>query len=201
MAFTIGGSIRLVPRGYKKVDYNIEESIPLGKYPTCEWNADAFTNWLTQNAVNVTSQIIGTVGSIATGNAFTVAGSIANLIGTFREASLLPTIQKGQNEGDINFSSNSNTFKFIHYRAKTEYMKIIDNFFTRFGYKINQIKKPNITGRRYFNYVEIGQDDFIGYGNVPSNFMEEINNACRAGVTIWHNHENLGNYSLNNTII
>jgi len=30
--------------------------------------------------------------------------------------------------------------------------------------------------------------------------MEEINNACRKGVTIWHNHANIGNYNLSNNI-
>lgn len=31
--------------------------------------------------------------------------------------------------------------------------------------------------------------------------MNTINNTCRRSVTIWHNHENVGNYSLNNTIV
>lgn len=35
MAIAIGGSIRLVPKNYKKVDVNCDESIPLAKYPTC----------------------------------------------------------------------------------------------------------------------------------------------------------------------
>lgn len=69
------------------------------------------------------------------------------------------------------------------------------------GYKINRVKTPNITGRTYWNYVEIGSSEDIGYGDVPSNFMEIINNACRKGVTIWHNHSNVGNFNLDNTII
>ena len=60
---------------------------------------------------------------------------------------------------------------------------------------------PNITGRRYWNYVEIGASEEIRTGKVQSKFMETINNACRRGVTIWHNHANVGNYSLNNTIV
>lgn len=31
------------------------------------------------------------------------------------------------------------------------------------GYKINRIKTPNITGRLNFNYVEIGQNEEIGF--------------------------------------
>ena len=69
-----------------------------------------------------------------------------------------------------------------------------------FGYQINRVLTPNITGRTYWNFIQIGASEEIGYGDVPSKFMEEINNACRKGITIWHNHSNIGNYSLNNTI-
>ena len=38
-------------------------------------------------------------------------------------------------------------------RCKDEYMKQIDDYFSMCGYKINEIKIPNITGRRNFNFV------------------------------------------------
>ena len=69
------------------------------------------------------------------------------------------------------------------------------------GYAIRHLESPNLTGRTYWNYVEIGNNEEIGYGDVPSKYMEDINNACRKGITIWHNHANLGNFSLNNTIV
>ena len=125
---------------------------------------------------------------------------IANLIGQFYQANLLPSITGGNNSGDVNFSANKNSVKFLHMRAKTEYLKMIDDYFSRFGYAIKSIEDPNITGRRNWNYIEISPSDEIGYGDVPSKFMEEINNACRRGVTIWHNHSNIGNYNLNNSI-
>lgn len=69
------------------------------------------------------------------------------------------------------------------------------------GYKTNRVKTPNITGRTYWNYVEIDSHDDIGNGNVPNNYMEIINNIARKGVTIWHNHANIGNFSLSNSIV
>lgn len=84
---------------------------------------------------------------------------------------------------------------FHKLRVKTECLKIIDDYFTRFGYAVKSLAMPNITGRAYWNYVE------IGYGEVPSKFMDTINNAYRHGVTIWHNYSNVGNYSLDNKII
>ena len=211
LALTIGCSGRCIPVGYKNILNNYDESLPLGKFPTCAWASDAFTNWLTENGVNIATSVglglVGTAIGVATGGAglaiagVSVANSIANVIGQFRKADLLPSIEGGSNTGDITFSTNSNQIVIHHMRAKTEYMRICDDYFTRFGYKINRVKTPNITGRRYWNYVQIGANEKIGYGDVPSNFMETINGACQKGVTIWHNHDNIGNYELNNTII
>lgn len=222
LALNIGCSGRLVPVGYKRQITADDEAIPLAKYPTCEWSADSFTNWLTQEAVNQsTSMAFGifgagqqyassssqaiknensTIGSeISLG--VNIAGIIAQQIGNFYTGSLMPNIQGGSNTGSVNFGALRNTFTFRKMRVKTENLKIIDDYFSRFGYAINRVLEPNIIGRQNFNYVEIGSTEEIGTGNVPVNFMSTINNACRRGVTIWHNHENMGNYSVSNNIV
>lgn len=209
LAVSIGISGRIVPKNYKGETYSYDESLPLGKYPTCGWSGDAFTNWLTQNAVNIPTQtILDAVGSgmqIISGNLVggltSIASNAANLIGQFYQASLLPNIKGGQAQGDISFSGNSMGFTFREMRVKNQFMQIIDDYFTRFGYAIKKIDNPHLTGRRNWNYIEIGSNENIGYGDVPSSYMTEINNACRKGVTIWHNHENLGDYSLDNSIV
>lgn len=213
-AITIGGSGRLVPKKYKGMITADDESLSLGKYPVCEWSSDAFTNWLTQNGVNIVTSLAATgvaVGTtIATAGATTpaligagvsVAGAVGKTIGDFNQASILPNISGGQAVGDVIWSANRNCFTFRQMRVKTEYLKIIDDYFSRFGYAVKKIEIPNIKGRKYWNYVEIGQSEEIGYGEVPSKYMEIINNAFRSGVTIWHQHENLGNFNLNNIIV
>lgn len=211
---SIGGSTRLVPKNYKQMQTDDDEVLTLAKFPTIAWSSDSFTNWLTTQAVNIpTSFAKSLIPSIGTNNKsgattvdvssniISVAGNIADTIGAFYQASLLPDISQGQNNADINFLANRNTFTFRNMRVKDEYLKIIDDYFTRFGYAIKKLELPNITGRKYWNYIEIGANEEIGYGEVPSKFMEIINNVCRRGVTIWHNHTNVGNYSLNNSIV
>ena len=226
VALSIGCSGKLVPKNYRGLTRDDDESIPLAKYPTCAWSSDAFTNWLTQNAVNIPSNLV--FGSLGAGTQYSsqnasrnkteesggqssiipevnlginISKSIADTIGAFYTGALMPNIQGGQNTGDVTWAGERNTFTFKFMRAKDEVLKSIDDYFTRCGYRINSLKIPNITGRTYWNYVEIGATEDIGYGDVPSNFMDIINQACRNGVTIWHNHENIGNYSLNNTIV
>ena len=213
-SIAIGGSGRIVPKNYKGMATNDDEALALGKYPTCAWSSDAFTNWLTQNSVNMAVSLGLTAGAIAgtiaTGGAtapalagavMSVAGNIGNTIGQFYQASLLPNINGGQANGDVIWTCNRNMFSFRQMRVKTEYLKIIDDYFTRFGYAVKSLAMPNITGRKNWNYVEIGANEEIGYGEVPSKFMDTINNACRRGVTIWHNHDNIGNYNIENNII
>ena len=241
-SISIGGSGRIVPKNYKGMATDDDEALALGKYPTCAWSSDAFTNWLTQNSVNmaVNAGMLagGIAASVMTGGAaaplaamslaganteqqrqkielqqnlsnvqsgtsmgLSVAGNIGSTIGQFYQASLLPNINGGQANGDVIWACNRNMFSFRQMRVKTEYLKIIDDYFTRFGYAVKSLAMPNITGRKYWNYVEIGASEEIGYGEVPSKYMDTINNACRRGVTIWHNHANVGNYSLDNKII
>lgn len=145
-----------------------------------------------QNYSNV-ANTVGQVGSIVT--------NVASSIGQFYSAQLMPNIENSQNTGDVNFADERNTFTLRRMRCKKEYLQIIDDYFTRFGYKINRVKVPNITGRQNFNFVEIGSEDVIGYGTVPAVYMDNINNACRKGVTIWHSHTNLGNFNVNNNIV
>lgn len=130
-----------------------------------------------------------------------ISSTVAGQIGGFYSASLLPNIQGNQPTGDIAWASNSIKFTFRKMRVKDENIKIIDDYFSRYGYKINRVLEPNIIGRENFNYIEIGSTEEIGNGDVPVQFMEKINNACRRGVTIWHNHENIGNYNINNNIV
>lgn len=213
----LGYSGKLRPLYYQGVIENEDESLMLGKYPTLSWSVDAFTNWLSQNSVNLTVGAISTalgsalsIGtSIAGGNisgavsgTLSLATNAANTFGTINQASMLPnTAQGNANAGDVNFAFNINRFKVLHLRPKIEYLKRLDDYFNRFGYKLDEVLVPNLNGRKYWNYIEIGSAEEIGYGEVPSRFMDIINNACRRGVTIWHNHENIGNFNLDNSII
>lgn len=231
LAINIGCSGRLVPTNYKGMELADDESLPLAKYPTCSWSSDAFTNWLSEQAVNQASNLAfgifgagqnysNSLNTINTNNrkvaetgtemsslgadvslALNISGMIANQIGNFYIGELMPNIKGGTNTGDVNFASDRNCFTFRKMHAKEEFLRIVDDYFTKYGYKINKLELPNINGRTYWNYIEIASTEEIGYGEVPSLFMEEINNACRKGVTIWHNHTNIGNYDLDNSII
>lgn len=209
LALSIGISGRTVPINYSGIEINNDESLPLGKYPTCGWTADSFTNWLTQQAVNLPTKLVGTGAGVVmasamygpAGGAIAGLGTIIDLIGGFRDQSLKANIEGGGNTGDVTYASLNNTFVYKCMRSKLEDIKIVDDFFTRFGYKINETKTPNVTGRRYWNYIKIAGNDRFASGNIQTKFLDTINEIAQKGTTIWHSHDNIGNFDLNNTIV
>lgn len=218
-AVCIGGSGRVVPLNYKGIGVNYDEAIPLAKFPTCGWSSDSFVNWLTQNAVNISTSIakigagfalgaflpegeaISDIVSEQTQIGGNLGGTISSLIGQFRQASLLPNIEHGgSNNGDVNYANGANVIKFSRMRCIPENMRVIDDYFSRFGYKICRVKIPDLSSRPYWNYIKLAGDQFAK-GNVPQDALNVINNIANKGVTIWHNIGNIGNYSLDNRVV
>lgn len=220
---TTGCSIKCIPLNYKNVSdssgsiKSFDYGLVGGKFPTCSWNSDAYTNWLTQNSVNNTLSTVASAGQILMGTALmgtgigAIAGApmvgsgIGGIVDVMRQkhnASFMPDQAKGNIScGDIIYSAAKNVFTAYKLCVRNEVAKSIDEFFTRFGYQVNRVKVPNITGRTYWNYVKIGTGEDIGNGDVPNKFKDTLNQIFRNGTTIWHSHDNIGNFNLNNTIV
>ena len=100
--------------------------IRYGKLPVCAWTTDYYTNWLTQNGVNVgvnlatgiASSATAIVGGAVTGNAGSavngaigLASTIGNTIGQIHQAKTVPP----QAHGDIN--TGDFAFKELPYHS------------------------------------------------------------------------------------
>lgn len=212
-----GCSIRLVPQNYKGIIVNNEYGLVGGKLPTCSWTTDVYTNWLTQNAVNntiglietganllpsiVTSGVEGVASmSLQFSNIGSAVSSIENLLSSRYQHSLIPNQVRGNtNCSDVNYSLGYADFTFYSMTIKQEYAKIIDDFLSIYGYKVNTVKVPNIRGRLNWNYIKTV--DSIIVGDIPQNDMQEIKNMFNSGITLWHHKETFLDYSKANNII
>ena len=210
-----GMNIRLYPKNYNGQSRNINEGLNIGKLPICSWNTDVYTNWLTQNAVNIginvgTSllQVGAGVGLSMTGSGALAGGSqiasgltgIASTLGQVYQHSLTPPQIEGNiNNGDVAYSTGDNRISMYLTSIKQEYAKIIDNYFSMFGYKVNITKIPNITGRRNWNFIKTIDCNLHGY--CPQTDIDELKQMFNTGITIWHNTNTFLDYSQNNSII
>ena len=224
---TPGCSIKCFPLNYKKLSetgynmasYNYGISGP--KYPICSWSTDVYTNWLTQNGVNIAGVTLNAtekgylggvlntavgLGELASGNpigAMTMAGGLGQIANAMQENyrhSLLPDSARGNiNSGDITYSAGNMDIPLYKMSVRQEYAKIIDNYFQLYGYKVNDVKVPNITGRTNWNYVKCIGSNIEAL--IPEDYLNEIKNLFNAGITLWHNPSTFLDYTQNNTIV
>ena len=218
-----GCSINLTPTNYNGSASSDIDSIQLGKFPICNFQNDMYTNWLTQNSINVLghnvttddmniagsglSALASTITNVAVGNytgaGMSVASGLSGIAGAViqqKQHNMIPATVNGQlNSADVNVASGNNTFHFYKMSVKEEYAKIIDNYFSMFGYKINTVKVPNITGRSHWNYVKTINCNFSG--NIPEEDMQIIKRMFDNGVTLWHGASTMYDYSQNNNIV
>ena len=212
-----GMSIKAYPTNYKNSTnvggYNF--GVTGGKIPICAWNSDYYTNWVTQNAVNIPLTLgtgllsagLGIGTGIASGNyagaissGISAFSTIGNVLNQTYQASITPDQAKGNaNCGDINIAEKRFGFTAYPMSIKAEYAQICDNYFSMYGYKVNRVKIPNVTGRRNWNFVKT-----IGCyidADIPQEDLQEIKNLFDNGVTFWHNPATFADYSQNNDII
>lgn len=206
-ATTPGMSIRLFPKNYNNQSININEGVNVGKYPICSWNSDVYTNWLTQNSVNVGlnvgSALLSTGVGVATSNPIAIASgliAVANSVGEVYKHSLTPPqIEGNTNNGDVMYSFCGNKVSMYLTSIKEEMAQVIDKFFSMYGYKVNIVKTPNITGRTNWNYVKTIDNNFDG--DIPQEYLQTIKKMFNDGVTLWHNASTMYDYSQTNSIV
>lgn len=220
---TTGCSIKLYPLNYKKYENStlpwknsqFNYGMVGSKYPTCSWLSDSYTNWLTENAINLGVSGISNISQIIAGGIATATGAgagagipmlasglagVTSQLSSLYQHSLVPEQAKGNtNSGDVTMASEMMGFVYYQMSIKAEYAKIIDDYFSMYGYKVNSLKVPNIYGRKNWNFVKTNDCNFEG--NIPQSDLQEIKNMFNSGITLWHNPHTMNNYSQNNSII
>lgn len=215
-AVTPSCSIRLTPLKYKGCENNDEESLNLGKFPICNWTSDIYTNWLTQNSLNIATSVVSGATQIVVGGAMamgagpfagiagggTIASGVHTIAGTMGEIkahSVQPPQANGNiNSGDVITSSGRNCFHFYKMTIKEEYAKIIDGYFDMFGYKVNRVGTPLKDHRLTYWYtktIDVNID-----GNIPMEDLQKIKQAYNSGITFWKNAMSIGLYQADNPI-
>lgn len=174
----------------------------------------------TQNIVQGTTNVAKGIAKIGTGvGAVSGANDLANAVNNYaqatssilntsadvreanykidyqwKDASYRPNIISGKNTPNLGVSWRTLDFNFFHAHIRNDEAKRIDDFLSMFGYNVNRVKAPNITGRSYWNFVQT-QNSVIS-GDMPASSKEAIGRIFDGGITFWHNGDNIGNYAI-----
>lgn len=225
---TPGGSFKAFPLNYNNILNNNDDTITLGKLPVGAYVNDIYTNWLTQNGVNIfgvtipadkviigksIENSINEVSSLydyvkAGGDATSsisagITNTISNVFDATQEiyrASLVPdNVQGNLNTGDINFETSLYGLEFRTMTIKNEYASIVDNYFQLFGYKVNEMKIPNINTRTKWNYIKTISCEING--DIPQEHLNILKGMFNKGITFWHDPDHFLDYSQTNSIV
>ena len=144
------------------------------------------------------SQTVNAGGLV--GGVLNFASQIASTQNSIRQAKMVPPQAKGNISGGyLQFAADECCFTIYKMTCRAEYIKCIDNYFSMFGYKVNTLKIPNISGRSNWNYVKTLGCNITG--DIPQSDLQAIKAIFDRGITIWHNPSTFLDYSQNNNIV
>ena len=194
------------PRGYKNQSGQLHnETLAISGYPMCSWNVDAYKAWVAQSsiplAMNIGTGVVqGAVSGGAAGAGLSLAAGISNLLSQAYTASIQADMSKGSfSNGGANCSKLQQAFYGGRMSITSDMAKRIDDFFSYFGYQINELAVPNRNARPYWTYLKTATCVFIGDA-APNDDMKKIASIYNAGITWWNDGDNVGNYNLDNTV-
>lgn len=179
-----------------------------GKFPSASWVTDSYKSWLAQNSINLNGQVatgvLATAYSFSSGDVLSGVSGILQITDVMKQVyqhSMSPNSAHGNvNGGELTFAQDKLTFFFYKKSIKYEVAKVIDDYFSMFGYKVNSLKVPNITGRTNWNFVKtIGAN--VDSDVVPEKYLNEYKEMLNKGITFWHNPLHFMDYSQNNSIL
>lgn len=200
------------------------EYLGLTGFPLCSWNYDAYKAWLAQNSVPMAVGIVA--GSLLAGMAIAATGGAAaplvpvlagagggmvtgaeiaagvTIAGSAAMKAYQASIQadpcKGNiNTGNVSFSKKQMKFFGGRARITEDYARMIDGFFTMYGYTYNAVGIPNISSRPHWNYIKTAGAKIIG--ECPADDIVKICSIYDRGITFWKNASEVGNYNLDNS--
>ena len=109
---------------------------------------------------------------------------------------LQPMMPHGQPSIDALTIMNEKDFYFYRRTIRPEYARMIDNYFTMFGYAQKIVDVPNMNARQRFTYVKtIGcKIDCM----CPASDLDKIEAIFNNGIRFWKDHTQIGNYTDDN---
>lgn len=228
--FTVAGtsivspSAFLYPVFYRGKGIDFDSGLPFTNFPMLPFAGDAFKAYWAQNKTGVGTRIASSIGGLlasagviasgaVTGGASIAlgAGAIASSVSTVGNA--LSKIKDTQNippqaHGEMPSTYLATGMRRLEYTfnvtcIRSQFARVIDDYFTAFGYATNRIKIPNIgTRSRRKNYCYIKtQGCQLDAKYMPTEVKKQIEAIFDKGVRVWKDISTYLDLSVDNSIV
>lgn len=198
---------------------NINEGLCITNFPMCQYTMTDAGAKLVQAGIGMAltaasalslSPALGSGGyeyfsgprSLTTSSTSKTAAAIANNLYTGITSQGVKTGPASNNIMQSALSAYDRMAKGVDFgfrilSIRPEYARIIDDYFSCYGYATKRVKTPNRNSRPHWNYVKT-----IGCtikGSIPCDDMARVCNIYNNGITFWKHGDEVGNYSLDNS--
>lgn len=159
--------------------------------PVAQQYADKNTSW---SEATANSGVLSGAGGLLSG----ILNTAIDYKTTEYNSQAQANIPVGMTAGNAMIGLRELNFRCYDVDINQQDARIIDDFFDKYGYQVNKLKVPNISGRKQWNYVKTRECEIVG--NIPASTKSSIINIFNNGITFWKHGDNIGNYSLDNTL-
>ena len=150
--------------------------------------------------------MLASATTMTTAQATAFGAGVAGLASSFKQASNMYAQKKdrivnsqqatGNKSNAVVHEMNYHYIALYRMCIKPYFAKKIDDYFTKYGYAINELGYPNPKARPHFTFIKTVGCDVKA--SLPSQLVEQINSIHDNGITFWKNLDSIGDYSLDN---
>ena len=124
---------------------------------------------------------------------------IQSLNSQFADMSVAPATATGLSGIGLAFQNGKKLFTVTCKTVDRYHAKMIDDFYTMFGYPVRSIESPNLCARTKFTYIKtVG---VIVKGSVPELVKQDLENKLNNGLRFWASTGDIGDFSVTNSVI
>lgn len=210
-----GCTFAIAPASYKTEDLqggygwftskDYSDALIMDKYPICSFTIDSYRAWLAQNQYNIGASVVETGMQVAVDVAGgrisdalkTSITSAVDLTAGIATASMKPNSYRGNLGANYMFTYGAYYPYTKRLSINASYAKMIDDYFSAYGYLTNQIATPNRSSRPHWNYTQTGKCTIEG--SIPADDSRKICDIYNRGITWWKHPSEVGDYSLDNS--
>lgn len=210
-------------------DYDCELGLDSGAYPTVAMTGDSYLIYLAQNKNRIETgyEVLASNNSASiasdwamnsmqkgiAGGAATLPGSVVSGAAQFNsmmnqitmnmaemeDRAISPNSAKGLSGVGLNYQNGKKNFTQVLKTIDSEHARMIDDYYTLYGYPVKKVDIPNMHARTGFTFIKtIG---CVLKGNCPENAKSQIEAMFDRGIRFWADITHFGDYSITNGII
>lgn len=195
---------------------SIKYTLPINSFPDVTYSINTFLQQLPMKAIGgslkqlsggISDIVVGSQSRTPTRGQWSAKGKQQTAKGAVEVADfatsigsgMLSTYKTSPSSYTNNIALKFDRIGYIFYTMgiRKEYAQILDDYFTRFGYKVCKFKVPELYSRTAFNYVKTVECEISG--KIPTEAHRAISSMFDNGITLWHT-TSIGNFTTNSIV-